>query len=78
MKTAKLDAAELARAIIGCTAAIALTAGATLGVMAELQRGFSSSYEGLEQRREPAVSPLKKFEQARLPAAPTSTDANRT
>jgi hypothetical protein len=51
MKTLETKTGILARGVFGILASVALTAGAALGVAAELQRGFQPVYEAMEARR---------------------------
>ena len=51
MKSFETKTGILARGVLGILASVALTAGAALGVAAELQRGFQPVYEAMEARR---------------------------
>jgi hypothetical protein len=67
MKTFESSAATAARAAVGIFLSIALTAGAAMGVAAELQRGFSPAFEAMAERRAAAHSSLSSSTRAPKP-----------
>ncbi len=68
LKTFESKTATAARAAAGILLSVALTAGAAMGVAAELQRGFSPAYEAMAGRREAARSSLSSSARAPKPA----------
>jgi hypothetical protein len=54
MQSRETNAGIAVRGLLGILASLALTAGAALGVAAELQRGFQPMYEEMQARQAPA------------------------
>ncbi len=72
MNVAESNTVIVARGVIGIAASILITAGATFGVAAELQRGFAPAFQGLEERR-PAPPPAAMPAQAPEIIRPTAS-----
>jgi hypothetical protein len=60
MKTNESKAGIAVRGILGILASVALTAGAALGVAAELQRGFRPVFEAAADRQPSLRSPSEE------------------
>jgi hypothetical protein len=73
MKTYESSAVTVARAVLGILASVALTAGAAMGVAAELQRGFFPVFEAAAERQVAARAPSRESRPA--PAQPGSRTA---
>ncbi len=69
MKTNESKAGIAARGLLGILVSVALTAGAALGVAAELQRGFRPVFEAMDARQAPSAT----SKQARAPPAKVKT-----
>lgn len=59
MQIAESNTVIIARGVLGVAASILLTAGATLGVAAELQRGFAPVFQGMQERQSTALPRAK-------------------
>jgi hypothetical protein len=57
MKTHETKAGIVARGVLGILASVALTAGAAVGIAAELQRGFQPVFEAVADRQPNLRSP---------------------
>jgi hypothetical protein len=75
MKTNESKAGIAVRGLLGILASVALTAGAALGVAAELQRGFRPVFEAMDARHQAASAVVKETRPA--PANVETADVAR-